>query len=210
MNYARADWTMVIAGSWNAGIFQPPWVSGHVFQAQQMNMEVQLGVVSPILRYNSGLSTLIVQPDMIVGGVREETQAAVAEVSQILCRILGELPHTPVTAIGINFGFHEGHPEGRLLENFSIADNQKIVDAGGTVRQTTILREITLDGGLLRLRETSEEDGSIHFHLNFHYDVTSAENAAAILQASAEPRRQCAIKLMRDVYGLEQEEVHVE
>jgi hypothetical protein len=205
MQSVLTDWTVVIAGTWNAGIFLPPWVSANVFDGQNVNMEIALGAISPVLRYNCGLTTLIVQPEMIIGSVREATAPALAAATSMLLTILEKLPHTPITAVGINFGFREEHPNEGLLNNFEIADNQKLIDLGGEVSQTTIQRDIKLDGGLLKLKETIEESGAVHFHLNFHYEAAGAPAAGAVLTENGANRHARALELMNAVYGLQPE-----
>jgi hypothetical protein len=205
MEFVRSEWTIVVAGAWNVGIFQPPWVSSQVFEGQELRMEMQIGAVGPALRYHIGLATLIVRPESLVGAVREETPQAINEVTNMIGKILELLPHTPVTACGINFGFREQNPDESLRANFAIADNPRIVDLGGVIRQTTVERTITIDGGLLRLRETFEEAGSVHFHLNFHYDVENGTAAAQIIRNNAAQKRTRALELMNAVYGLRME-----
>jgi hypothetical protein len=204
MQNVLTDWTVVLAGSWNAAIFSPPWVSANVFGGDNVNLEMQFGPV-PNLRYVHGRMVLIVQPESLIGAVREPTEEALGEISVALKRILDFLPHTPVTGLGINFGFREQDPGEELRANFNIADNARLIDLGGEVSQTSIQRDVLLDGGLLRLRETIEPNGSVHFHLNFHYDVESANAAAERLTANCVQRRVRALELMNAVYHLQPE-----
>lgn len=205
MKFVRPDWTMVINGSWNVGIFTPPWVAANAYQLDQIGMEMELGTNSPVLRYNGALTQLIVRTDRLLAGARAESAEAVADMTNVLGRVLDTLSHTPVTGVGINFGFREEAPENDLTMNFTIADNDQLIDLGGVTRRTAIVRNLTLDGGLLRLKEELEEDGNVHFHLNFHFDVSSAAEAADVLRNNAEAKRLRALELMNTVYGLEPE-----
>ena len=124
----------------------------------------------------------------------------------MLRRILTELPHTPVNAVGMNFGFKESEPGQSLLNYFKIADNDKLIAVGAELGESAIVRTVKIQGGTLNLTEKLDASANVQFDFNFHYDVPGALAAADILDGQALPRRQLAINLMRDVYELEIEE----
>src|SRR5437867_2471575 len=110
MQCVLEHWTIVVAGAWNANIFTPAWVSANVFNGQNINLEMQIGPGGPAIKYHFGRMTLIVKSDMIIAGAREPTTEAMDEMSGALRKILELLPYTPVTALGVNFGFREAGP----------------------------------------------------------------------------------------------------
>ncbi len=205
MQSVLADWTVVVTGAWNANIFSPQWVAANVFHGENVNIEMQLGPTLPFIRFHHGRVTLIVQPDLLIGTAREATPEALSDIIDALRTILNMLPHTPITGPGINFGFREETPSAAIIANFNIADNPKLIDFGGEISQTSIQREVMLDNNLLRLRETFEPTGAIHFHLNFHYDLIGAVMASEILQQHGAGRRERALALMNEIYNLQPE-----
>lgn len=201
MKFVRTDCTIVIVGIWNVGIFQPDWVAKNVFDGRAIQLEVNVGM-PPAIRYHCGRAMLIVSGDRLIGSLQEETNEASDEVQGLLVRILELLPHTPVSALGINLGFEEPAPDKELVQNFLAADNKRLTEFGATVRQTTIHRELMVEGDLLRLRETLEDNGAVKFHLNFHSDVPDPVAAAKVLQETTRRKRERGLELLRKVYNL--------
>jgi hypothetical protein len=205
MQCVLEDWTVAVAGAWNTNIFSPPWVAANLFQGQNVNIEMQLGAAIPAVRYHHGRVSLVIRPDMLFTHAREATADAMNDGIQVIQTVLGILSHTPVLGLGINFGFMEEHPSDGITENFNIADNQKLIEFGGAISQTSIQREVTLDGHLLRLRETIENNGSVRFHLNFHYETVGADAASHALQEYGPGRHARALALMHSIYNLQPE-----
>lgn len=116
------------------------------------------------------------------------------------------LLHTPVRALGINFGFTESDPPTEMLKTFDLADAGALADAAYEVRSTEIMREIAIGSTILKLK-MGLSDGTVRFHFNFTNQVAGAQQAADLLQGKVIEYRDKALGMLTTVFNLQEEGV---
>lgn len=200
------EWTVVVTGNWNPGIFSPTWVGQQLLNAEQIEAEATLSNQALAgLRLLSENAIVIPRPDRLVIGARRPTDEALALIEAATARALEILEHTPVTGLGINFGYREENPSEELLHIFDVSDRRGIADFGGELRRTEISREIGLEDGVLNFR-VSLQDAHVEAHANFHHQIGNAREASQLLNGLVVQRRDSLLRLLSDVYGLELDE----
>jgi len=194
-------WTIVVAGGWNVRVFSPEWVGRNLIPEKPLNVEVPL--VSPVqqLRFIAGGVVLIPGEDRLIVGVQEPSIANMAKAEAIALRAVELLSHTPMGAVGVNFGFETLTPTDQLTRLFRVADISALSGFGATVLQTKVVRRLAVDGETLNITHTLA-DGAIEVHMNFHRDASSAEEVSSALSGCSERSLGIATRLLSDVYGV--------
>jgi hypothetical protein len=203
------EWTVVLAGRWNAGIFSQAWVGKHLFHNDRVEMLVGVGLGIQQLRYISQNVILIPGDHKVVIGVRSIADDSLCEAEHQACSILELLPHTPLSAVGVNFGFVEQSPGPEILKLFQLSDLHSLSVNVDEVLRTELVRQLNTKEGVLNLKHAFH-DGQVKVHLNFHCDTESPEKAAGFLKGSIHRRREYAVTLLEDVYGLTLEHAEAE
>jgi len=179
--------TVVLAGSFNPAILTPQWISRHglqepVGQNFVVEMATQFGPIGGIQRFTfGGISyspnfnniTFFVGAADAVG--RQRTCSAAA-------RMLETLPHTPIQGVGFNFVFLIAEPSQELLQLLranetlaaALTDGAEVVARGWSNvlrwREAVVTYQTQIDAQQQAMVE-----------VNFHYGVTTAAAAAAVL-----------------------------
>jgi hypothetical protein len=116
------------------------------------------------------------------------------------------LSHTPVSALGINFGFIENDPSTDLLRTFDLSDSGSLGDAGYEVQKTSITRQITKEGTAF-VSKVTYENGKVRFHFNFNHPIASAEEGVRFLQGRVLQCRNIATTFLTTIFHLQEQEV---
>ena len=146
-----SDWTIVIAGLWNVRIFTPEWIAQHLLKNPQSKIEIEIPVKSGFpLRFRSEHLTLIPQPSRIVIGMDSIQDNVLNEAETLGKKIMGLLPHTPMSAFGINFGFSQEDPQ--IADLFNTNDIEKLSSNGIERHGTEIIHKLKQDVGELNLK----------------------------------------------------------
>jgi hypothetical protein len=119
--------TVVLAGAWNPAIFQPGWIARHVFGVPA-GAEIKVTAVQMLIGQQQKLVTYIRDVGFAVSSNRleifavEGSESAFKAAEETTARIVELLPHTPISAYGINFHFIEEHPLPGLLRKIRSCD----------------------------------------------------------------------------------------
>jgi hypothetical protein len=194
------NWTLVVVGAWNTRIFTPEWVGGKLFQSGELTTEVNFTPGQSILRFTHSGVSVIPQDDRLIVGVQELSAETLQRAEGVLLRLLDLLPHTPVTAFGVNLGFREARPKPELTEIFRASDHGQL-SAKYEVGRIELTRTLGMDGGVLNLKHAFD-DGAVEIHFNFHHQAAAASEAAERFRGLAERYRAVAAGILEEVYGL--------
>ena len=181
--------TLVLAGAWNPAILSPSWIgrhvlklpSGNAFQVEML-MPVQGQAEAPRLSFE-GLS-LTSAPEVLIFHIVPEDVGMVAKTFNVAKSILEMLPHTPVSAMGVNFTYQVDPNLGQLLQTFDWADGisdllDEDPDAAVVNRQWQV--GIAAMGHMVNVSYRADAQGGT-INVNHHYEVEgSAAKAAAHL-----------------------------
>jgi hypothetical protein len=202
---AISDWTVVIPGSWNVAILNPNWVATELFQTAEVQVEIRILGPEFEFRYRHEQVTIVPRTSRVMFVMADDSATTLASVESTASRLLQLLPRTPVSAIGVNFGFTENEVPSALAEMFSLLDDNALGDRQLEILETSISRKIPWRGErTLKFRRTLKE-GAVSFHLNFHKDVPGADEARAALGGEVETFRNEAIEFLHMVYAVELE-----
>jgi hypothetical protein len=199
------EWTIVVVGSWNIAILNPEWVGREMLSSQEIEVELLFGAVRPQVKINSPSVSVIPAPNRVVINARQPSPDSLAEAEAATARMLEKLPVTPVTALGINFGYVEELMPVSVAQLFRIGDTCKISDVPLTIKSTSIKRRFDYDGRDLNFRLTQTEDAKLTIHFNYHISTNSAAAAKEALLGKVLMFQQHSQELTRQLYELELE-----
>lgn len=197
--------TVVMNGGWNIRVFSPEWVVEHL----SPKGDIELGVAianpdAPIqLKFEGvalqvGAGRLVLTPSTL-------DEAGFESVQRIAKQIVELLPHTPISAVGVNFKYQIDEPDDNLLSVFDLPDNEKLADKEFSVRATLIKRAIDWDGVLLNLILTHQHGAETTIEFNHHRTITRTAPASAALEESISELQTKTLEALRGIYGLEVE-----
>lgn len=200
------EWTIVTVGQWNPHIFSPQWVGNNLFHVPTVETELAVGPAFTNVRYHTPNLILIPSPDRLIVGLKNFEDATLGLMETTVKNVLQLLTHTPVSGLGINFGFIEDEPAAQLLRSFELTDTGQIGDAGYRVQATSVTRQIVGETATFLLKMTYE-DGKVRFHFNFNHPITTAEQGARLLQGRVIECRNLAAAFLDAVFNLQTQEV---
>ena len=200
------EWTVVIVGQWNPRMFSPMWIGRHL-GAENLETAVSVGpAVASEVRYQTQRLILLPSQERFIVGVRNVEDDTLTEMERTARTVLQLLTHTPVQALGINFGFTERDVPREMLQTFELSDSGSLSDAGYRVPTIEITRDIEIAPATLKLKMTL--DGAIvRLHFNFSHQISSADEAASFLEGKVREYRDRAMDIMTNVFHLQSEEV---
>lgn len=197
-------WTIVVTGGWNAQIFNPEWVGENLFETKEL--EIQLVFQGNNFFPSLKSPDLIFSPtnSQIVCGVSSINENVLIKAESLIIKTLRMLQHTPIYAVGINFGFSEENPSSELLDIFNFNDNVKFIDSNYSIKQNQIYRQIEIDGQTLNLRQILNEDSAepMITHFNFHKEVLKTEIAADWLKNKFIECKAITYHLLKEIYDI--------
>lgn len=193
--------SVVIIGAWNVALFRPEWLAKHVFAGKGITSQISLQPTGPNLRHTSDGVSLTVLPDRLVLTYSELKESEFKAAEEVAAKILDTLSHTPIGAIGINFGFVESGIPDSLTSLFDLKDNANIAKNGGSVELTEIKRLLKFEESELFLKQTFA-DGQVFFEFNFHKDATETATAKQYIKGKIKPFYEKSLNLLDTVYGL--------
>ena len=123
-------WNVVLSGEWNVRIFKPQWTVANLFNGEQTDVSFILTAGIQHLRYRSPSVTLLPKDDRLIIGPRHATKASMGAAVNVAKNVLKLLPHTPLSACGVNFGFESEELPDSLGGTFDLADHGVLVEAG--------------------------------------------------------------------------------
>jgi len=174
--------SVVILGAWNPAILQPVWLVSHVFGGNpaQTPIETEISMVANQpprftihgIRFVPGYDKLQVAP----GGLDAQSLAACEEKIRA---VLLALPHTPISAVGINFLFTDDEPSDGLLALFTEQEAlAEVTNLQFETRSTGFMRAMAMNGYVLNLTRSLASNNQVSYKFNYHYPVTDAAAAA--------------------------------
>lgn len=199
-----------LIGSWNQAIFSPDWVKANLANdpATEVLMAVSFPVgVGPVRLSVEGVN-IYPSPQLLQLDAASYSDASFAACAAKFAKIAALLPHTPVSALGINFRFTGSVDDSAsLMELFTLPDSASIDANKYRLIDTAIRRGFTLEDGKILFTTITNANGSVHIEFNFHYEGSKISQMAEYLtEDRVVALRQQAIDFLRDVYDVELEQ----
>jgi hypothetical protein len=202
-------WGIVLAGHWNRMIFTPEWVGARLFHQEEVETQIALLPIFPII-YRHEDVVLEASGPRLIFRPRFNAARSLEAAERMAVTVLDDLPNTPLMGVGINFSFIERNPPRTLLDLFNLDDGRPIARAGWETPESKLTRKLTGPHGTMQLSLGQDAEG-ITLDFNFHTETpgtTVAANAAA--RAAVAGRmvqlRDKALEFSRDIYRLQLEE----
>ncbi len=201
---------LVVAGTWNVAIFSPQW-SGKRFRELDGTETIQVEYATDHggtrVRYSSEDLILTPLPDRLVVGFKELEDHILTKAEKLVLRILDDLPHTPVSGLGINFSFTEEDPGDELVEIFRSGDREKLAEMRYPILSTGLSHTLKCEPGVLNISLSFDQDqGNVSARLNFHHELSSAQEAPRIFGERALRCQSIAYDILETGYGMRKED----
>jgi hypothetical protein len=202
-------WNIVVTGIWNVAIFDPPWIAanlvkGTVLEGKQTTQEIFMDAKGIEVRHTIDSLRLRPAPDRLVIGTASTTNDSLVIMQNAAISILEILKHTPITGMGINFGFISSPPTEDLFEKYRINDDSLLeAVCGGSRISSDIRRTLQLPNMACTLNHIiSLNEKNFELQLNFHHNTTKPEQASSELKKEIlVPLKEMAVRLVNEMYG---------
>lgn len=193
--------TIVILGQWNTRVFSPQWVGQNLFHTEQIESELFVSPTTTPIRYTHNNILLLPGSDRLIIGAKNLENETLELAETIAKTALELLIHTPVMALGVNFGFSENENLENVINIFQLDDNNRLSDANCEILGTEITRKINIEKTLMNLKLSHEGD-QVNIHANYHFNIISAADAIEKLNGKFVQFKDAALELLNNVYDL--------
>lgn len=194
---------LVLMGGWNKHIFTPPWVNKFLLPDEKLKVEFPLNIDGSLRITGDKIRISIVgnKLNLVAVNSSDEVFDIIQEVS---LKIVDCLPHTPVSAFGINFLFEA--ETNKMLEDFQkLNDIDSYSTINGEIQKTQIRRTVKFENKLLNLTIDFEEKSS-NFNFNYHYNIISISAFKEIItNSSILSHKLHALDVLKNVFEIENE-----
>lgn len=159
---------LVILGGWNPSIFTPEWVSKYLFDGESVKIEFAVNFNAPQRISNENIRLIVENNklNLIPITISDDNYGT---IENLAVKLADYLPHTPVTAFGINFNYEEDiekiNPE--FISQLNSELSQTI---SGKINHTNIKRSINFADYILNF-EIIYSESKIHFNFNYHFNI---------------------------------------
>lgn len=197
--------TIVIVGAWNIAIFTPEWIQKNVLREEdfpEFKIEYPLNVHQS-LRYVTNDFAFCIAENKLLFSLLTDNKKAEKELISVINAICQKLPHTPVSALGINFWF-ETDKDIEVLNGLS--DTSRLVGALGNTQQSiNVIRSFKKsDIETLNFKITKGELNKPIYDFNYDYKVSKIEEITDIINNEEdiiEIKKEEAQSILREVYN---------
>jgi hypothetical protein len=182
--------SIVLNGGWNTRILTPDWLDKKLFQMGELELQFPFDPTMPIIISDKDRMTLIVSNSRLILRPKTLSEELLIFIADSAEKLVSILPYTPLTAIGINFGFKETSlPESinTYLERTAQFGLSKI---SGIKNRTTITIKRSLllsrnyDSRTLNFEITKTIDShEVNFNFNYHKDISDTKKIKFLLKA---------------------------
>jgi len=198
------DWSVVVAGYWNAAILTPRGIAKRLFDVADgtpVVVEVPIDGLAPHRVRHKGI-VVAAESDRLTLTLETPTLANLGRAKQIAARAARALPETPLTAAGFNIRFKLADPPQQLLQGIAAAIDVSLSDAGQVIKSSGTRRSLECGKGLLNLDICHEGDEETRIELNFHRQSGDAAELCEWLEVSDDFIRDVLTTVLSHVLGL--------
>lgn len=196
-------WNIVILGEWNVRIFNDVWVGKHLLTDQKLHLEFDLNQRTLTVTGEKDGIVIVPFPNKLTIGLKKITDETLRSIEQAAVKVLKELPHTPVKAVGINFGFNENDPSDMLTQLFQFKDDPAIESWGASCKEYTINRSLRKDGETININQKySPSTGNFLIDFNYHRDVADTNSIIEAIEDKIILYRDRTIDFLNTVYSV--------
>lgn len=201
---------IIALGAWNPAIFSPSWVKEHL--ANDQSAEVVLAFPMP---GNENPPRITVEgiyiypsPHLLMLDCVTYNESSIDTCASKIERISELLPHTPVTAVGLNFRFLGSVDDSEVLaELFAFSDAAHIDADTYKASSASIRRAFGVDDSTTLNLSIDTSSSGLKIEFNFHSNINSiVELRRQTDAARIRSRREAVVEFLHNVYDIELEE----
>lgn len=196
----KHEWTVVAVGRWNIGILSPKWLGQNIFKNEKIILEFATDLKLPPRIISKGIVIIPTESKLIIG-IYDDTVATIEDVEKYMTEILRILPHTPISQIGVNFGYRENDIGDEILAQFPNICVDKLSDNGFEIKNRHFIWKLSKDGITLNL-SALVEDNNIVVKLNYHFDVEESSQAIECISGKSLQFKEDSENVLKNVFGL--------
>lgn len=201
----KDNFTIVVLGRWNVSIFSPAWVGKNVFGQKTITLEVG---IEPELPRRLTSDDVVVIPTssrlMVTPNIINDT--TLKRMEDVVCKILELLSHTPVSGVGVNFGFIV-KPLTDSFSNIPTLLAEKLASEGLTIESNEVKWTIGYERerkSILNLSVQIDKDEAL-IKFNFHSDTENTGKAIESIKDKVIVYRDKALSVLDKVFGVTSE-----
>jgi hypothetical protein len=193
---------IVLAGKWNLFILTPEWVINNLYEDHpEVKIEFSVNFDAPI-RFRIKDIIFCPTPDKVLLIAITPTEDTLAELERIAIRLYTILSHTPLNAVGVNFGFIEEVNKDHLFPIFNYSDKDSLSENQWEIKNASLKRQMIKDGVLLNLTLVLDGNNNVHFDFNFHFDFDQNKQLEELLGKKSIQCYHYAIEVLESIYHL--------
>ncbi len=179
--------SVVLAGAWNVAIFRPEWVAKKIFLSPEGNLTSDMSLLTTgmmvidTIDQSRGIA-LRLFPGRLEVRPLNLNKDTLSSVENVALASLAALPETPITAIGVNFGYVKELGSEPTVVSFS--DQNTLEDLGFVRHAWSTLREFRKGDIILRVQnQWIPSPPQIRYDINRHFDLPdlNAQSAKGLL-----------------------------
>ena len=184
-------------------IFSPQWVAQQIYDCADIEALVSLAPSAPVVYHSNGVELRVT--DERLQFVAREGSDDLERAERLACKVLEMLGVTPVSAVGINFGYTEEHPSEDLLRSLNFGDDTDVAMHGWEIDSKEVRRALRRDNLNLNLKYALS-GSKVLVDLNFHYVVDGATAARECLLGQVVTRKADGLRLLAETLQLQLQE----
>jgi hypothetical protein len=202
----ESSYSIVLAGKWNPAILTPAWLAANLFEGNpQVQIEFSLNFDIPS-RYKIKNVTISPSVDRVILLSNDNSDESLTLLESVAIKLCATLGHTPLVAVGVNFGFIEKENKDLLLPLMNFSDSNDITDSGWSISNQSIKRSLSKGGYFTNLNISLDENSDFHFDFNYHYVTINATQVSDCLLGKVIDYKNQSITLLNELFNLEIQE----
>lgn len=206
MEAINERFSIVIVGRWNPHIFTPTWVKQNLCMSGESEVALAIPVDDPDAPNQLAFEGIRLYPSRTKLDIRPDqpTIEGMLKSAGVATKVLDLLGHTPISAVGVNFGFAEPKAHEKLTKVFSHSDAGDIDSEKFKLQTTEIARAFRLaDDRQMNLRLQYFVGQPIAVYFNFHQPASTAEDTKlAVVEAQVRANFDLSLEFLDTAYGL--------
>lgn len=201
----QADQRIVLVGFWNPMIFSPQWIgNGRLTDQENIDIMVPLNNPTQGTRYHFDNIILTVFNTRIHIGSKGLGQSELEKQAAIATRILEDLAHTPVSAVGVNFKFTVQEPSPELFSILPSSNMEDVAELGYSLNHQSSTRNLVKGDLVLNVKTDHKiESNTVDIEFNHHQSIDTAAGAVKYLAENADNLYEESTAFLINVYKLQ-------
>lgn len=161
----------------------------HLAFPKEMQVEVKLDVPTRDMFFQAGHFKFSPQSQRLVFAFPQINADAIQKATEVACKILELLPHTPIVGIGWNLFYSTKSPTPEMTGALNADDINGLSANGYEISSCSTRRSLVCPGTLsesgvrLNLTLNQGDNGAIQAHFHFHRDCKKTTDGADFLKS---------------------------